>query len=137
MSTWFVYLILKLDILCETVLFFGLSCGLTLAFLIYCYKSEYGKGSSGHSPKKDAECIEAKCVKRWIGICAILFIFSNMLYIVIPNTKQAGIIYLLPKIANNENIQKIPNDIAALAQKQLKQWLEDTNITIEIKKGGK
>ena len=135
MNAWFVYLILKLDLLGNTALFLGLCFGVVLIFLIYCYTDEYWG-----EDKKDTECVEAKCVRRWIATCCILFVFVNIFYIAIPNTKQACVIYLLPKMANNENLQKIPNHIAELMGKKLEQWAEETkgvSSLIETAKGEK
>lgn len=55
-------------------------------------------------------------IKTTIG-----FIFSALICVLAPNTKQAAVIYILPKVANNEDIQGLGSDLVQLA----KQWVEE------------
>ena len=59
-------------------------------------------------------------------------IFAPMLAIfiilvtLIPSTKEACAIYLIPKIANNEQVQKIPDNFAKLFNVKMEEWIKDT-----------
>jgi len=57
------------------------------------------------------------------GSCmlGVLFAVFFVLHILTPTTKQACTIYVLPKIINNEKVQKIPEKILELSN----QWLDD------------
>ena len=44
---------------------------------------------------------------------------------IIPNTKQAAAIYLLPKLTNNQEIQELGQDSVKLLRGHLDKWLEE------------
>ena len=46
----------------------------------------------------------------------------------IPTTKEMAVIYLLPKVAHNEGIQKIPNQALKLLNFKLQEWLDDRTV---------
>jgi predicted MFS family arabinose efflux permease len=60
------------------------------------------------------------CGKPFI-ICIILFFFVGILGIATPTVKQIAAILILPKIINNQEIQKLPSNITNLAN----EWLEE------------
>jgi hypothetical protein len=65
-------------------------------------------------------------IKKWIlGGCWVLAV-SIVCGIFIPNTKQAAVIYLLPKIANNEQVQKVPENFVKLLNTKMEEWMKDT-----------
>jgi hypothetical protein len=74
-------------------------------------------------------------VKNWKSpikkLWAITAIFG-MLTAMTPTTKQAAVIWLLPKVVNNEQVQAIPHKALRLLNKQMDEWLED-NLKIEEK----
>lgn len=57
-------------------------------------------------------------------ILPALFI-SAILFCLIPGTKDMAAIYLIPKIVNNEQIQKIPDNTLNLLNSKLEAWIED------------
>jgi len=44
----------------------------------------------------------------------------------IPTTNQAVAIYMIPKIANNEQVQKIPDNAAKFLNTKLEAWINET-----------
>ena len=42
----------------------------------------------------------------------------------IPNSNQVAAIYLLPKIANNEQVQQIPDKALKLMEGKMDEWLD-------------
>ena len=61
-----------------------------------------------------------------------LFYISTLFAIVsiggsfIPSTKEVAAIYLLPKIVNNEKVQKLPENFTNLLNAKMEQWIGDT-----------
>lgn len=51
-----------------------------------------------------------------------------ILYALLPTTKDACAIYLVSKIANNEQVQKVPNNFAKLLNTTLDEWINDSII---------
>lgn len=60
-----------------------------------------------------------------------IFTFFVFLFLctLIPTTNQAFVIYALPKIANNENIQKLPDLAMQALNAELKKIANDTKNT--------
>lgn len=63
----------------------------------------------------------------------LIFGFKSL----IPTTKQMAIIYVVPKVANNEDIQKIPKNVLTFINKYLEESIGDEmdKIKGEIKSG--
>ena len=62
-------------------------------------------------------------------ICAISCVSMNATMTFVPTTKEMAAIYVIPKIANNEQLQNIGNEIMELAT----EWLKELHPS-EIKK---
>ena len=43
----------------------------------------------------------------------------------VPSTKEFAAIYLIPKIANNEQVQKVPDNLLKLLNAKLEDWIND------------
>jgi len=48
-----------------------------------------------------------------------------LLSIFIPSTKEVAAIYLIPKIANNEQVQKLPENFVKLLNVKMEQWMNN------------
>lgn len=46
----------------------------------------------------------------------IISIVSGLLWIIIPSQKEFAAIYIIPKVVNNERIQKISNDVLDIGE---------------------
>jgi hypothetical protein len=55
-------------------------------------------------------------------LCVIVAIGGSL----IPSTKEAAAIYLLPKIVNNEKVQKLPENFTNLLNAKMEEWIGDT-----------
>ena len=68
--------------------------------------------------------------RQWIltgigwGLCAFVSFLGILVLIFVPTTKEMAVIYTLPKIVNNENVQEEAGEIYALAKEWLKQQVE-------------
>ena len=111
MSGWMVYLVLRLDIVVMSVLGVLITAGALVAFAaMFSAMDGRFEGFSQH-----------KLSRVLAGVVVVAFI----LVILIPNTKQACIIYVLPKVANNEQVQQIPEKLLDIANGWLDEQLSD------------
>lgn len=135
MNAWFIYGILKLDTI-ETfthliaTLSFMVLIGAIPALFVWKYKKPvYSSDYNADRSPSDSFIAKQKAIlkisKRGIIACIILIFINLPLAVLLPSTQQACVIYLLPKIVNNENIQKIPNNVSELMNKRLEQWMDD------------
>jgi len=111
MSGWVIYWVLILDEIWETCN--SIAC-LLLLFVIA------GWIYYAFCPKK----FKQKC-KRCCFWITIIFAIAAMGATFIPKTKQAVLIYVIPKIVNNEQIQQIPDKLLEIANKQLDEWINE------------
>lgn len=56
----------------------------------------------------------------------IVFIITIGFRTVIPTQTEVAAIYLVPKIVNNESVQKIPESLSKLLEVKLNQWIEES-----------
>lgn len=64
-------------------------------------------------------------VKKSFMICAATMTFFIILATFLPSTKEAVAIYILPKIVNNEQIQKLPDNALQLMNTKMEEWIKD------------
>jgi hypothetical protein len=53
----------------------------------------------------------------------VVFLFGTLVTVTIPNKKDAAIIYVIPAIANNENIQEEAKELYDFAKAAMKEYL--------------
>lgn len=80
-----------------------------------------------------------KRLKKFNLIVQPLACILLLISILIPNTQQMAVIYLVPKIANNEKVQTLAIDGSDILMEYVKQWkeqiIEDTKQKLnDIKK---
>lgn len=113
MSTWDVYWFVKLDDLCV----FFTACFVVFIVLLVGLSLEWSL-----SELNGEENVPKILKKRWkvalIGLCIFV-----PLRIFTPTTKQAAVIYMLPKIVNNEQVQKIPANFVKVLNTKMEEWL--------------
>lgn len=51
-----------------------------------------------------------------------ILLLTTILAILVPTTKQLAAIYLIPKVVNNEQVQKIPENVLNLLNSKLNEW---------------
>ena len=65
--------------------------------------------------------------RKWpIKLAALAWPVLLLLCCLIPSTKEAAAIYLIPKIANNEQVQQVPDKAMQLLQGKLDEWISET-----------
>lgn len=58
-------------------------------------------------------------------IASIFLLISALMLVFVPSSKEAAAIYLLPKVVNNEEVQKIPNNAVKLLNAKMEEWMDD------------
>lgn len=123
-TSWSIYWITRLDSLnC-----FFASSGVVLLILFIAFVSWIWPLHIDNTINYDEEESQEKYkrYKRsmiWGISIGVLFLFISVF---IPTTKEFAAIYLIPKIANNEQITKIPDNAAKLLNTKLEQWIDET-----------
>lgn len=70
-------------------------------------------------------------IKNTIKIFISIYLLIVLMAIFCPNTRQAATIYLLPKIANNKSMQKLPSQTANLLLLEVKKEMDSLNAGIK------
>lgn len=110
MSSWTLYFVLMLDSACCFIVIVAIT-SLAVAFaLILAYSSTISKGYG-----------DGKNIRGWLILACVMAALFVPLAILTPNTKQMAAILILPKIANNEQVQEIPGKLLDLAD----DWIEE------------
>ena len=66
--------------------------------------------------------------KKCFAIALVVFLIGSVGAIFTPSSKSAAAIYLIPKIANNEQVQQVPENALRLLNTKLQEWLQDSII---------
>jgi len=114
-TMWDVYWITRLNgiLIAAWVLFF--LCVLFPIIFLAIYDCEYSR-----EPKQRKLNFFKKAMWLWVG--ALMFLFIALL---IPTTKKAVAIYMIPKIANNEQVQKLPDNALKFLNGKFEAWIAD------------
>jgi hypothetical protein len=112
------YFLLKLDDFRSIIENLGLTALVLggLAFIL----SLVGKGVSSVNESDEIAAGLKKIIKP-SAIVVVVGIIFMLFRAALPSTKQLAILYVVPPIVNNENIQKIPGKVLNLAN----EWLEE------------
>ena len=111
-TSWDIYWITRLDSINGGLIAFALTAGIGgLISVLF-----------GH--------LEDEGTAKKLGIAGVIVgLFLSAAAVLTPTTKQYAAIVMLPKIANNEQIAELPENAAALLNKQLKAWVDDLTLT--------
>lgn len=123
MTGFDIYLFTRLDgiyNMCHALTFFlGICGGIPTVILLVGAHIEHNE---------DFKKIGVKLIKYVLPA----WIFFVMCVLFIPTTKEYAAIYMIPKIANNEHVQNIPDKAANVLELKLQEWIKD--MTEEKKK---
>ena len=131
MSSWLIYWVLMLDGIKAFFAFFGVlgtAAGAGLLLFLFVNHIIYNANKNGIESGAIQEAKNAlfryqSVVKLWP--MAIVGFLLLIIAILIPNTNQMALIYVIPKVSNNEQVQQIPDKLLGLANKQLDEWVSD------------
>jgi hypothetical protein len=66
-----------------------------------------------------------KSICKYLRISISIFIVSILGLTFVPSTKDVAVIYVLPKIINNENMKALPNEAVLLLRNKMQEWMKD------------
>ena len=115
-SSWMIYGMIVLGNLGIIGVIFGIISLTALFFAVIYYVIELSD-----FPDKD----NVKAAKLLINRLIIASVVLWLLAALCPSTKEMAAIYLIPKIANNEQVQQIPNKALTVLNKYLDEWIKD------------
>lgn len=116
MSHWMMYLITRLDTIRGMATPFAVFSGLGLLICSVLLLT---------SPA-DLDEREKTIISSWKKIAFVIFVSSILAQILTPTTKDVAAIYLVPKIVNNEDAQKLPGNAAKFLNAKLEEWVKDS-----------
>lgn len=108
MSGWLIYWITRLDAIQILFIVATMLCGMGVLVSMAFYDLE-----------------EWKPGKVWARRFLLIAIIPALGLVFVPSTKEAAAIYLIPKIANNEQVQKVPEQALRLLNAKLEEWIDD------------
>ena len=71
----------------------------------------------------DKELLERMAKPAKVALVVFILFLTGI--VLTPNTKEAAAIYLIPKIANNEQIQDIGGNALDILQNKFQEWVDD------------
>lgn len=80
---------------------------------------------------------EHKFIKTWFRpmfTAVIVAVMCIVISIFVPSTKEAVAIYMIPKIVNNEQVQKLPDNAMKFLNGKLEEWIAGMSSSLEKKK---
>jgi len=115
-TAWDVYWITRLD---------GIGLGLPLVFITAIFVViAWIIAMSAGSMWEDNEEKRPKYLRflyAAIGVGALALTVG----LFVPTTKEAVAIYMIPKIANNEQVQKLPDNAMKFLNGKFEEWIDD------------
>jgi len=120
MSYTFIYFFTRLDSfnsLIRNLIFISFLSIIGLIILFFLEQDSYvdGEIKNIYSPK----------IIVWIKKIAVLLILCTIFSVTIPTTKEAAVIYLLPKVIKNEQCQQIPSNFVKFLNLKMEKWLNE------------
>lgn len=113
MSYLFIYFLLMLD---KIVMLFILGGTLSIIYALF----SFGSWADNENTKEENESY-AKHMKRSVIYLTMFVVFAT----ITPSTKDSIIIWLGPKLINNEHIQEIPDKALELLNEKIDIKLEE------------
>jgi hypothetical protein len=119
-SPWLIYWLMQLDSICKFVDVVAFLGSLALVILMAI------RSGCESAPSYDtgAKAFYNATTKIYKFSCVIIPIFV-LLNVFIPNTKTVAAMILIPPIANNEQVQQIPDDILVFVRSIIKEYTFD------------
>ena len=137
MSHFMMYLITRVNYLQE--FFCVMSCLhlIPLGFgLVILLTASLIKGADGELEEFVEKLKKYKVKRKIVAILMVGMIFWGA-YTLTPNMKEIAAIYLVPKIASNEEMAKIPDNLARLFNNRLESYINETFKSESEDEGGK
>ena len=125
MDWWFVYLFTRATTANTVLLLLTLVSFIIFAVSLIMY-AIYKIGSvCGYESDREKNGETANIVRKWAVVYTIQTLILSLLWVATPTTKEAAAIYLIPKIVNNEEVQKVPTNALKVLNSKFEEWLKD------------
>lgn len=116
MNTFLLYFLLQLDSLNRLFLTMSIVIGFFIAVFVVVYLAS----SEDRDDNLSSASLQFLTMKKiWVG-----FAVFTILTIIMPSTKNAVIVYALPKIMSNQHVQQIPSNFVNIIDLKMKGWLK-------------
>jgi len=109
---WEIYWITRLDAICMFLVIGG-TCAVICSPLVSMALDDFF----------DVEREKRMRIAATTFFAGIAFLAASVL---IPTTNQAVAIYMVPKIANNEQMQKLPDNAMKFLNTKFEAWIDET-----------
>lgn len=120
-TSWDIYWITRMDSLNDFFSIFGI--GALVFFLgLLSWIGPMIMDGIYNSDKKERYWSLYKKSMIWGVSVGVLFTFISLF---IPTTKEVAAIYIIPKIVNNEQVQKMPDNAMKLLNAKFDQWIDE------------
>lgn len=116
---WFIFLAdLSGNMKCFLEILFFICIGgiAALCFVMFLSMTTY-------SSYNRSDRVKVKIIKKYIRLCVLLAPCFGLLSLAFPSTKTLAAMYVLPKIANNQDIQHTVNDNLKSLRMLSEKWL--------------
>lgn len=128
MSAWTIYFWVMLDNIRGILDVFAFIFGILFTAMMICYLvSDHEWDGEDCSPQIKSERKRVRQLgKNIFWLFPVLTFFISCITF-IPTSKQFAVIYLAPKIINNEQVRDIADDTFQLLKKQMEFWIKEKN----------
>jgi len=110
-----IYWLTRLDGVCEFFTFVAIFSGIATVLSVGGYLAA----------KADREDSAVTFTISLMKVVIPIFIIGIIISLFLPTSKEMAAIYLLPKIANNENVKAVPNKSMEILNLKLDEWIDD------------
>jgi hypothetical protein len=125
---WYIYLFTRLDAIKSFLYIPSIFLLIFGAFFIICGGVIWHLAKESPMLESSQEKLiwAPKLVEKYGPIFLCVSFFLGAINTAIPSTKEVAAIIILPKIANNETVQEVPNNVATLLNEKFKAWIDET-----------
>ena len=116
-TSWEMYWLTRLDSINGWMVVIAIISVLVMGFLWIPYYTEGLNGTKG-----------GKRIIRVYKITAAVFVVSSMICTFLPSTKEMVAIYLVPRMSNNDQVQKLPENVLKFMNKKLETWIGEMTV---------
>ena len=113
-----IYWITRCDSICGTAMLFAIVLGIISAVVLVFFVIVHGTDC-----EEDNNGINKLCgfVNKLLAAVLVPFLLACAILVAVPTTKEMAAIYVIPAVANNEQLQGLGQDIVDLA----KTWVAE------------
>lgn len=125
MSPWMIFLITRLDCISSVSGMLSIISMFFCIILTACFLIHKFDDPEESQEQKDSRDYNMKLSKTGLRFVLPIFLLSLSCFCLTPSTKQACVIFLAPKIINNDQVQSIGQNGLELIDEQVKLWLDE------------